>query len=301
MNEKPGYYAILTAKIRYDQNLKANEKLMYAEITALTTKEGYCYASNKYFSDLYHVTPQTVSTWISHLEKLGYISVQIIRKGNQIAQRRIYLQKNDDSNNQQKDTPKEDTPIKKNLNTPKEKSEEVVKKNLNNPIKENLNTPIKKNLKGNITSSNNTSINNIKEIKKKDDVAKRDPIPYSKIINYLNQKTGAHYRDNSKATQRLIKARWNEGFKPKDFKKVIDIKTYEWLNDANMCKYLRPETLFGTKFEGYLNEQRPYKGQSPHKEQTTDWEHKQAKPVDPQKLAALQKQWEQFKTKQESS
>ena len=68
-----------------------------------------------------------------------------------------------------------------------------------------------------------------------------------------------------------------------------------------MCKYLRPETLFGTKFEGYLNEQRPYKGQSPHKEQTTDWEHKQAKPVDPQKLAALQKQWEQFKTKQESS
>lgn len=277
MNERPAYYAILTAKIRYDRNLKANEKLIYAEITALTNKEGYCHASNKYFSDLYDVTPQTVSSWISHLEKLGYIQVQIIRKNNQIVQRRIYLKNIND---------KQEAPsIKKNLNTYKEKSEEGIKKNL----------------KGNNTSSNNTSINNIKEIKKKDDVAKRDPIPYSKIINYLNQKTGAHYRDNSKATQRLIKARWNEGFKPEDFKKVIDIKTYEWLNDANMCKYLRPETLFGTKFEGYLNEQRPYKGQSPHKEQTTDWEHKQAKPVDPQKLAALQKQWEQFKTKQESS
>lgn len=277
MNERPAYYAILTAKIRYDRNLKANEKLIYAEITALANKEGYCHASNKYFSDLYDVTPQTVSSWISHLEKLGYIQVQIIRKNNQIVQRRIYLKNINDK--------QEAPPIKKNLNTYKEKSEEGIKKNL----------------KGNITSSNNTSINNIKEIKKKDDVAKRDPIPYSKIINYLNQKTGAHYRDNSKATQRLIKARWNEGFKPEDFKKVIDVKTYEWLNDANMCKYLRPETLFGTKFEGYLNEQRPHKRQSPHKEQTTDWEHKQAKPVDPQKLAELQKQWEQFKTQQESS
>lgn len=285
MNERPAYYAILTAKIRYDRNLKANEKLIYAEITALANKEGYCHASNKYFSDLYDVTPQTVSSWISHLEKLGYVQVQIIRKNNQIVQRRIYLKNINDK--------QEAPPIKKNLNTYKEKSEEGIKKNLN--------TPIKKNLKGNITSTNNTSINNIKEIKKKDDVAKRDPIPYSKIIKYLNQKTGAHYRDNSKATQRLIKARWNEGFKPEDFKKVIDIKTYEWLNDANMCKYLRPETLFGTKFEGYLNEQSPYKGQRPYKEHTTDWEHKQAKPVDPQKLAELQKQWEQFKTKQESS
>lgn len=276
MNERPAYYAILTAKIRYDRNLKANEKLIYAEITALANKEGYCHASNKYFSDLYDVTPQTVSSWISHLEKLGYIQVQIIRKNNQIVQRRIYLKNIND---------KQEAPsIKKNLNTYKEKSEEGIKKNL----------------KGNNTSSNNTSINNIKEIKKKDDVAKRDPIPYSKIINYLNQKTGAHYRDHSKATQRLIKARWNEGFKTEDFQKVIDVKTYEWLNDANMCKYLRPETLFGTKFEGYLNEQRSHKRQSPHKEQTTDWDKKQAKPVDPKELAKLQAEWERYKNGNQS-
>lgn len=128
-----------------------------------------------------------------------------------------------------------------------------------------------------------------------------EQIPYSEIIEYLNKKAGTHYRSGSKAPQRFIRARWHEGFRLEDFQKVIDVKTYEWLNDANMCKYLRPETLFGTKFEGYLNEQRPHKRQSTHKEQTTDWEHKQAKPVDPQKLAALQKQWEQFKTKQESS
>ena len=138
-------------------------------------------------------------------------------------------------------------------------------------------------------------------VEKTTDQKTPEQIPYSEIIEYLNKKAGTHYRSGSKAPQRFIRARWHEGFKLEDFKKVIDIKTAEWLDNEDMCKYLRPETLFGTKFEGYLNEQRPHKRQSPQKEQTTDWEHKQAKPVDPQKLAALQKQWEQFKNKQESS
>ena len=55
-------------------------------------------------------------------------------------------------------------------------------------------------------------------------------------------------------TQKVIKARFNEGFTLDDFKKVIDIKVKEWLDDKRMCQYLRPETLFGNKFEGYLNQ-----------------------------------------------
>ena len=51
----------------------------------------------------------------------------------------------------------------------------------------------------------------------------------------------------------MIEARFNEGFSVEDFKKVIDVKTQEW-KDSNMEKYLRPETLFGNKFEGYLNQ-----------------------------------------------
>lgn len=81
-----------------------------------------------------------------------------------------------------------------------------------------------------------------------------DQVPYKEIIDYLNQKTNSKYRSSGAKTKSLIKARVNEGFKLDDFKKVIDIKTSQWINDPKMKKFLRPETLFGTKFEGYLNE-----------------------------------------------
>lgn len=79
-------------------------------------------------------------------------------------------------------------------------------------------------------------------------------IPYREIVDYLNAKAGTSYRHTSKKTQQLIRARWNEGFRLDDFKTVIDNKVTEWLNDPKMNKYLRPETLFGTKFESYLNQ-----------------------------------------------
>ena len=80
------------------------------------------------------------------------------------------------------------------------------------------------------------------------------PIPYSEIVDYLNMKVGSNYKSTSKKTQSLIKARFNEKFTIDDFKKVIDIKSSQWLKDNKMKSYLRPETLFGTKFESYLNE-----------------------------------------------
>ena len=84
--------------------------------------------------------------------------------------------------------------------------------------------------------------------------AKADHIPYLEIVEYLNEKTNRHYRPTTKKTQNLIKARYNDGFSIDDFKKVMDVKTAEWLNDSKMNKFLRPETLFGTKFESYLNQ-----------------------------------------------
>lgn len=74
------------------------------------------------------------------------------------------------------------------------------------------------------------------------------------IVDYLNSKIGTHYRATTRKTQSLIKARMNEGFTVDDFKKVIDNKSAEWGKDSKMSKYLRPETLFGTKFESYLNQ-----------------------------------------------
>lgn len=87
--------------------------------------------------------------------------------------------------------------------------------------------------------------------------AQPDHAPYQEILDYLNSKIGTSYRASSKATQRLIKARVNEGFEVDDFKKVIDIKAAAWKNDPKMSQYLRPATLFGTKFESYLNEPMP--------------------------------------------
>lgn len=109
---------------------------------------------------------------------------------------------------------------------------------------------------------------------------KSKKIPYEKIVDYLNRKTNSHYRPTSKATRRLIKARYNEGFTDIDFKTVIDKKCAEWLQDSNMVQYLRPETLFGTKFEAYLNQ--PDTGPIPRRNfgskpvrKATDWEQVQ--------------------------
>lgn len=80
--ENPSYYAIIPANVRYDKRLKANEKLLYGEITSLSNKNGYCWASNKYFADLYGVTNQAVSKWIKDLKDIGYIEINYIYKDN---------------------------------------------------------------------------------------------------------------------------------------------------------------------------------------------------------------------------
>ena len=86
---------------------------------------------------------------------------------------------------------------------------------------------------------------------KKSNTDKKDI--YTWICSHLNEKAGTAYRPTSGATQRLIKARLAEGFTVEDFYKVIDTKCAEWAG-TDMSKYLRPETLFGTKFENYLNQ-----------------------------------------------
>lgn len=73
------------------------------------------------------------------------------------------------------------------------------------------------------------------------------------IIDYLNQRAGTNYRANAKKTQKHINARLNEKYTVDDFKKVIDKKCAEWIG-TEYEKFLRPETLFGSKFEGYLNQ-----------------------------------------------
>ncbi|WP_226570328.1 phage replisome organizer N-terminal domain-containing protein, partial [Bacillus stratosphericus] len=131
-----------------------------------------------------------------------------------------------------------------------------------------LQPPKQRNVTGNITvmGSNATDID--KELDKEkelkdilsgnptadDPKTQKSEIPFKLIIDLLNKVTGKSFRHTSAATQRLIKARWNDGFRFEDFKTVILTKTHQWLKNDQMNKYLQPTTLFGTKFEGYLNE-----------------------------------------------
>lgn len=90
---------------------------------------------------------------------------------------------------------------------------------------------------------------------------------YIYIIGHLNKSTGKNFKASSSKTRSLIDARLKEGYTLEDFYKVIDTKTLEW-KGTNFEKYLRPETLFGPKFEGYLNESMPKLAPIPEKKKT---------------------------------
>ena len=93
MKQQPNYYAIISAEVRYDKNLTANAKLLYAEITALLNINGECFATNKYFSNLYGKSTVTISKWVSELVANGYISTNYIYKGNTKEIERRYIRK----------------------------------------------------------------------------------------------------------------------------------------------------------------------------------------------------------------
>jgi predicted phage replisome organizer/uncharacterized phage protein (TIGR02220 family) len=90
--------------------------------------------------------------------------------------------------------------------------------------------------------------------KSKENRDKNNQDIYIEVIAYLNEKANTNYKWQCKDTQRHINARLNDDFTVDDFKKVVDIKCSDWLGDAKMSKFLRPSTLFGTKFESYLNQ-----------------------------------------------
>jgi uncharacterized phage protein (TIGR02220 family) len=92
-----------------------------------------------------------------------------------------------------------------------------------------------------------------------------DIVPFQKIINHLNDKTGKAFRPTTPKTRQIIQARWREGFRLADFESVIDTKTDQWRGDPKMVEYLRPETLFGTKFEAYLNQGSEEQSVSPYR------------------------------------
>ena len=145
MEERPSYFSILTADVRYDNRLSASEKVLYSEITALANKEGYCYATNRYFAELYECTEKTISVQIKKLAEFGYVTISI-ENG---YKRKIYI-------GYKEDLQKSNTPLYENVIPPLQKS----------------NTPPLQKCKANNTSINNT--NNNYEKKEESEPPKND-------------------------------------------------------------------------------------------------------------------------------
>jgi len=131
--DKPAYYAIIPATVRYDKRLTPNAKLLYGEITALCHQEGYCWAGNQYFADLYEVSKTSISTWIGNLKDAGHITVEMNYKegSKHILNRYIRILGEG---------------IQENLDTPTRK--------LEHPIQENLRDNNTVNTTSNITVNN---------------------------------------------------------------------------------------------------------------------------------------------------
>lgn len=152
MENKPNFWSVMPASVRYDSRLRPNAKILYSEITALSNKSGFCTATNEYFSELYSLSKTTVSQLISELAKYGYIRVDIIRNDNKaIEERRIFCA--------EEHAPFLYGGISKNKHTSIEKTQE----------------PISKKCK-----ENNTSINNNTPISPKGDSAVSENLPAEK-------------------------------------------------------------------------------------------------------------------------
>lgn len=212
-------------EIWINNELGWTEKLLLVEIHSLE-KNRECYATNKYFADFFNLSKSRISKMISKLCEKKYIQIELIYKENskEIEKRIIKTAIGYNTKVTEGISQNSDTPIG-------EKCQDINIYNINN-------------------TKNNNTMNNINTLSGKE---KPDSIPFSEIIDYLNQKTESKFLQSSKATQTLIKARWKDGFRLEDFKKVIDQKVADWITDKKMHEYLRPQTLFGTKFESYLN------------------------------------------------
>lgn len=142
MEQKPSYYSILTADVRYSDKLSPFDKLLYSDITALTNKNGYCNASNKYFSNVFNKSIRAISRSISTLCDNSLITTTLIRdENNEIVERKIYLNQTVSIG---------------------------IEKNGYTPIAKNDDTPIDKNVQYNNTSKNNITSINKEKINKKE-------------------------------------------------------------------------------------------------------------------------------------
>ena len=202
------------------EDITAMEKLIYMLLARYADKDGKCFPSQEKLCKITGIKDyRTIVKYLKQLEEKGLIEIQ---KNN--GKVNVYYLKN------------VSTPPTKNVGTKNATTNFATE-----PPTKNIGTPPAKFAGITIHIEKDTKNNTqyIKEIEE--------------VVNHLNEKAGTKYKSNSKNTTKHIKARLNDGYTLEDFKNVIDKKCSEWLN-TDMEKYLCPDTLFGSKFEKYLNQ-----------------------------------------------
>jgi len=232
------YFLNIPAEVAHDPRIKRDKAiLLFGEIYSMLNVTGAFYMSNKEIAKrLRCKTVKPVKEALNELESLGYIERRIIKdeKTGAVIGRKI-------------------------TSTWKPQMTEVSKGGIQedpSPSYDDSHPLVTTRTEGGVSEEPqiehiNRAVN--RTANKENSSSKDEHIPYSKIIGYLNQKTSAKYKSTTKSTQRLIRARWHEGYRLDDFKKVVDNKAFEWQGDSKMWKYMRPATLFGSKFDDYLN------------------------------------------------
>jgi hypothetical protein len=203
-NEKiePNYWAVITAKVRYSK-IPANAKLLYGEINALCNTNGYCWASNQYFANLYGVTTQAISKWVNLLAKAGHIKLKYEYNGKEIKQRHIYIIEPEVSTNIVGVSTNDEKGINKRL---KGYQQKIKDNNINNNNTYNIDY-LKKLAQG----------KNTEYLEEKFSIAKRDVVIVAEyMIDWINAK-GKSYKNYRSAMSDWIRRKIEDGkIKKKD-------------------------------------------------------------------------------------
>jgi hypothetical protein len=243
---QPVYYAVIPASVRYDKNVPAGAKLLYGEISTLCNKEGYCWAGNAYFADLYQTSERTIINWINSLSNAGHISVsyKYVPGKKEIQTRFLRLAEAESSKiARQEEQPAAESPeVVKNFSPPSEKNFTTFGKNFHEVVK-NPSKGGEKNFMDNTTSNITTTATASEKPEKKED-ALPDAEKAAEAVSFTPKELK---KELAQIDSRLF---FNEGFyqEAASFMESggLDLGYLKWLR--NRCESMEYRSFKGLYF-----------------------------------------------------
>lgn len=280
MNEHRGFYAIIPAIVRYDNQLNGNAKLLYGELTALANERGYCWATNQYFASLYNVSKRTIISWMKQLEKRKYIKIQVFYKPDSkiVDRRHIYILP---------------FPTDTEFYTPSEENFITYGKNLHEGGEENFTTPGEENFTENNTLFNNTE-NNTKN--------KKNSVEPSSTMSELFEKIWQTYpkKTNKKKAREQFLKKFKTEEDLESFKKgykdyLAYIKLNDWYHPQELFRWIRDDRYNDEYDLSQTNKQPAYSKAPVRQEQLPNWNGMQEDvPLSDKEQAKLERQMQEL-------